>query len=272
MKTIALCLFTLAFMHKTCSAQVIDLTSGGSGTTTGVPQSFNETRGVDITVLSNTIHLNAMTLHRFCTGAAVDSGYVSARIYNSVTQALLYAHDTVVHPMYDDSVVVPVSFVLNAGQTYRISFSCYGYGNNHNSGSAFMYQPTFPYNDASNKVQINSAHGGSVNAFPGNPNIFVPFITLRYGAATVVSSPEKKNSWQIAPNPFSTQTIVYSEQLLSNASVQIYNLFGQLVKKVDQLSGQRCSIMRSELAGGIYLLQLTQDDKKLGSCKIVVHD
>ncbi len=268
-------LITAFFLIYTVShAQMIDLTSGGAGVVTGVPQSYNETRGVDVTVLASPVNITSMTLHRFCSGGANDSGFVGARIYNSATQALLFSHDTVVHPMYDDSVAIPVSYTLSAGQSYRISFSCYGYGNNNNSGSGFMYQPTFPYNDSGNLLQINSAHAGTVNTFPNNVNIFVPFITLKYknGAPAAINDLNKNTTLNISPNPFSSVASLQSDQLLNNATLVFYNVYGQKVKQLNDLSGSTVSLQRDNLPAGIYFLQLIQQNKLLTTGRIVVAD
>ncbi len=257
-------LLAMICCHHALSAQVVDLTSGGAGTTTAVPQSFNETRGVDITVLANPLLLNTATLHRFCTGGVNDSGYVSIRIYDPSNQSLLFNHDTVVHPLYDDSVAIPVYFMLNAGQHYRLSFSCYGYGNNHNSGSGFMYQPTFPYNDAGNKVQVNSAHGGNVNTYPASPNIFVPFITLRYDAApSLVETYFSQHDFQFSPNPFSTQTQLHADIDLQHARLIVYDLFGQKVYELSDLNGRNPWIDVKGLPSGLYTVHLIQQQKIL---------
>lgn len=273
MKKQLLLIVTFFLIYTVSQAQVIDLTSGGAGVATAVPQSYNETRGVDVTVLATPVNITSMTLHRFCTGGANDSGFVGARIYNSATQALLFSHDTVVHPMYNDSVKIPVSYTLSAGQSYRISFSCYGYGNNNNSGSGFMYQPTFPYNESGNLLQVNSAHAGTVNTFPNNVNIFVPFITLKYKNAAPAGTNDFNNtSLYIAPNPFSSLATLQSDELLQNATLVFYNVYGQKVKKLNNLSGSAVSLQRDNLPAGIYFLQLIQDNKLLTTGKIIAAD
>ncbi|HXB39926.1 MAG TPA: T9SS type A sorting domain-containing protein [Bacteroidia bacterium] len=251
--------------------QTIDLTTGGSGITTNVPQSFNESRGADVTVLSSPIVVSSMTLKRFCTGTSVDSGYVNAQLFDSNTHALLFSHDTIVHPMYNGTVSIPVSFTLAAGHSYRITFSCYGFGNNHNSGSGYMYQPTFPYYESNNLLRINQAWEGSVDSFPSNTNIFLPFISLGYGAASV-NEFEKNLTLNIFPNPFFMQTTLQTDKVFKNASLTICNLQGQTVKQINNLSGHTIILHRDNLPIGLYFVRLTQDGKTFSFDKLIITD
>jgi hypothetical protein len=52
----------------------------------------------------------------------------------------------------------------------------------------------------------------------------------------------------------------------------IYNLYGQAVKRIDNLNGQTIIFNRNNLASGLYYLQLSQGNKIIASNKILITD
>src|SRR5271170_7220420 len=85
----------LALGADLASAQeTINLTSGTGGSLTGVPQSYNETRGVDVTVLSGTdLLVESMTLVGFDGSGIATAAVLGARIYDTSTQLLIASAD-----------------------------------------------------------------------------------------------------------------------------------------------------------------------------------
>lgn len=74
------------------------------------------------------------------------------------------------------------------------------------------------------------------------------------------------------PNPFSLSTILQTGNLLNNASLTVYNSFGQTVKQVKNILGQTLTLYRNNLPSGLYFYQLTQDGRIIGSDKLVIID
>ena len=156
----------------------INLASGTTGTTTGVPQSYNENRGIDITVLSKIdLKINSMTLSKFFPNPG-DTAWVGARIYNSSTAALLISSPTyTLTSTTGANITVPMSYTLTAGGTYRVSF--YGWGPHpptKNYGAMFQPQ-AFPYTESSGLVQINQAYDVASDVMPSNTNIYSLAVT-----------------------------------------------------------------------------------------------
>lgn len=75
-----------------------------------------------------------------------------------------------------------------------------------------------------------------------------------------------------APNPFQTDLMISSEMSFNNATVKMYNAIGQLVKEADHLSGNRITLTRENLTGGLYLIQLFENGKLVTSKKMLVKD
>ena len=169
---------------SSAGAAVIDLTSGTTGTVF-FGQSFNETRAADITVLGPLDFLvQSMTLNHFNNGDA--SGTVGARIYNS-GGSLIASADVVVGNGVDQSLTIPVSETLLAGQGYRVGFFLSTLSGSGGSGS--MYDPdpsgsgTTPYTPTAGFFTVNQGFSTPTDVFPNNTNSFIPLTMTVSGIA-----------------------------------------------------------------------------------------
>ncbi len=81
-----------------------------------------------------------------------------------------------------------------------------------------------------------------------------------------------QNDFTLFPNPFSAQTILQTDVLLNNATITIYNCFGQTVKEIKNIYGQTVVLSRDNLPSGLYFIRLTEDDKIIASDKLVITD
>jgi hypothetical protein len=139
-------------------------------------QSFNETRGVDVTVLAAAdLAVSSIKLEGLDLGGAT-SALVGARIYNSTSQALVGTGQVTVTA--GGSVAVPLSANLEAGGNYRVAFYVATTPASLASGTFVSNSGGFPYTEATGLFRINSAHSTAPDAFPGSANIFVPQICL----------------------------------------------------------------------------------------------
>ncbi|MBI3502962.1 MAG: PKD domain-containing protein [Bacteroidetes bacterium] len=68
----------------------------------------------------------------------------------------------------------------------------------------------------------------------------------------------------IFPNPFSTQTVLQTDNLLHNATLTVYNCFGQTVAQIKNISGQTVTFSRGNLSSGLYFVRLTTPSPVLG--------
>ena len=76
----------------------------------------------------------------------------------------------------------------------------------------------------------------------------------------------------ISPNPFSMQTTLQTSNLLKNATLTVYNSFGQQVKEIKNISGQTVILSRENLASGLYFVMLTEESKTITIDKLVIID
>ena len=79
-------------------------------------------------------------------------------------------------------------------------------------------------------------------------------------------------SISVYPNPFSTQTILRTDNLLHNATLTVYNCFGQEVYPSVIRNSDSFVIRRDNLPSGLYFVRLTEENKIIAVDKLVITD
>lgn len=75
----------------------------------------------------------------------------------------------------------------------------------------------------------------------------------------------------IFPNPFTSQAALQTDRVMQNATLTIVNTLGQVVMKINSISGQSVSLQRNGLPAGQYFVRLTEDNKQIIN-KIIITD
>jgi hypothetical protein len=76
----------------------------------------------------------------------------------------------------------------------------------------------------------------------------------------------------IFPNPITDKATFSFGADLDNAQLHIYNLTGQRVRSVSNISGDHMIIYKGDLKPGIYLLQLLENNQKILIQKMQILD
>lgn len=76
----------------------------------------------------------------------------------------------------------------------------------------------------------------------------------------------------IFPNPVNTFTTIQFIYPTHNAEINIYNVYGQEIKTIKNISGQEMKLFRDNLPSGLYFIRLTQDTKVISADKLVITD
>jgi hypothetical protein len=262
----------LLFVVKISFAQ-INLATGGGGSITGVGQSYNETRGAEVVVLSaGNITIQSITLGGFFCGnnGGTDSAYLGARIYNSTTAALLASANDSVFNIYNTNVTIPISYTLISGNTYRIAV--YAWGPHPPTGnSGLMYHPaTLPYTEPTGMLRINHGYESLNDTMPLNNNIYIPLLTLNT-IPTVVSQMNQADAFSIFPNPVLGEAVLKFNNLHHmKHTCYIYNPLGQAVQIEENIFSDAVRINRKNLDNGFYFFQLISDKAETVSGKFFV--
>jgi hypothetical protein len=89
---------------------------------------------------------------------------------------------------------------------------------------------------------------------------------------TSVNKVEEQKRNLFYPNPFSTETTLQADNPFNDATLTMYNLSGQQVKQIKNISGNTITLHRDNLPRGIYFLQLIQGNKTFSAAKIEITD
>lgn len=80
------------------------------------------------------------------------------------------------------------------------------------------------------------------------------------------------NNFKVFPNPFSSSLNFESDKTLTNAYITVYNIHGQNVKQIKNISGRSITLHRDNLPDGLYFFCLMQDHKVIFSEKLIITD
>ncbi len=78
--------------------------------------------------------------------------------------------------------------------------------------------------------------------------------------------------FQLSPNPFSSTAVLRSPVPLHNATLCLFNSFGQSVGEINNVNGRSVSLQRKNLSSGMYFVLLLQDNKIVGTEKFIITD
>jgi hypothetical protein len=134
-----------------------------------------------------------------------------------------------------------------------------------NSGSSWIYSGS----GMQGYAQCLVIKGTNIFAGTDNWGVFSqPLSSLLTGMNEV----NDVSNIQIFPDPFITQTTLYSSETFKNARLTVYNLLGQVMKEIKNISGNSFTITRDDLACGIYFIHVRESDKIIAVKKLVIAD
>lgn len=81
-----------------------------------------------------------------------------------------------------------------------------------------------------------------------------------------------ENDLIVFPNPFSLETTLQINKVLKDATLTVYNMYGQQVKQLTNISGETFTFNRDNLTNGVYFIQLFEDSHLISINKIVIND
>jgi hypothetical protein len=87
-----------------------------------------------------------------------------------------------------------------------------------------------------------------------------------------ISETNVTNRISFYPNPFSSATTFHTDKVLKKAVLAVYNAYGQLVKEINNISGQEITLHRDHLACGLYFIRLTEDNQTISTEKLLIKD
>lgn len=124
--------------------------------------------------------------------------------------------------------------------------------------SGYSLTPNMEYRHPNNAVNKDISGAIDIGAFE-----YIPPIGL-------VEEVSAERHIKISPNPFSTETILYTDRNLENALVTITNSMGQIVRIKKNIYGQNIVLQREDLPNGLYFIHIMEENQLIGIEKMVL--
>ena len=116
-----------------------------------------------------------------------------------------------------------------------------------------------------NIIDLNSSHKTTANA----AYYYIDNIIVEKLSATGLISTNENNNIIVYPNPFIDHaTFLFDNQQHYCHTLTIFNMQGQIIKKMDNITNDRVTIEFNELASGFYYYQLRNANGIVGNGKL----
>ena len=143
------------------------------------------------------------------------------------------------------SIMIPMTFVYDAGTDS---------GSNYTSGNNDVNQPITVFNMAN-----------SIEPFNGND---IGFIEITLTNVLSVNDVNALAAVKIFPNPSKGNITITNARNLE--TVEIYNILGRLVKRIDVAQDTQLNLDLSDLSKGMYLAKMTDINANIKSQKLIL--
>lgn len=100
-----------------------------------------------------------------------------------------------------------------------------------------------------------------------------PNTCIQSGQTTLeVIESSNKDVFLIFPNPFVSSTTIQTTGNVHNATLTVFNAFGQTLKQVKYISGHTIPFSRDNLTSGVYCIRLSEGNKEIKVAKLIIID
>lgn len=103
-------------------------------------------------------------------------------------------------------------------------------------------------------------------AYNSNPSECIEAGQTFVGIAEIESTP----IYHLAPNPMTSIAYLSTSTYFHDATLTIYNTYGQVIKQLHHIHGRSLEIRSEDWVTGVYLIHVIQDNKGLVNLKIQV--
>ena len=130
-------------------------------------------------------------------------------------------------------------------------------------------------NNTENKIYCAGNYKGSQTFGTTNINASTPKVFFNELNSSILSAINEnfgleKSNLLVSPNPFSIETVLQADNGFKNATLMVYNSFGQTVKQIKNINGQTVTLYRDNLPCGLYFVRLIQDNKAITADKLII--
>ena len=182
---------------------------------------------------------------------------------NMISGATLVYSNTINFPNYGWKNINISPFTYSSGNLLVLVETNYG---SAGTTTASFYSTNSGYNETWYNNTTPPAGNGEVNVY-GRPNIQITFVSpvgiIENSSATAVN---------IYPNPSgSTITIQFQNLSAENHTLSIYNATGQVVQKIENITGTEVEVENRNWKSGLYFFQLQNKNGTTSQGKFINH-
>jgi len=94
--------------------------------------------------------------------------------------------------------------------------------------------------------------------------------SLQCGTTGMKETGNNSITLKVTPNPPEGDITLQTEGVLHHADLILYHSTGRIVRRIDNVSGQRLEIKRENLPAGIYFVQVYESGKLMGAARIIL--
>ena len=133
--------------------------------------------------------------------------------------------------------------------------------------------PISAYSTADSALIFLGSYNISGGTLPhGNSALYIDNLNFDNLITGIKDIDDGENKISVYPNPFFFESTLQTKSIFNNATLTVYNSFGQQVKQIKNISGQTFTFHRDNLPSGLYFIRLTQDGKPFSTDKLVITD
>jgi Secretion system C-terminal sorting domain/Trypsin len=208
-----------------------------------------QTGWVGMAFSSDTSYFTGKVFHKL-SYPSIASPFDSTKVYNGDT--LYYNYGFI-------NKLPPTSLGINSPQALGIPGQ---------SGSSFFYTNNTDY-----YLFAVFSFSSLYRHYQIDQNVFYQFENIITNYAT--NTPDvvfDENIIEIYPNPFNTTTTLQLSRNEGKANLILINMYGEQVKRIENISGQVITLNREDLPCGVYFIHLTQNNIVTTTAKIIIAD
>jgi len=195
-------------------------------------------------------------------------GSISTEIVNHVTDRIFGL------TLQNDGKIVAVGHNTN-GVNFSIALARYntdgsldnGFGNN-----GVLTTDIATEEEYGQSVCIQSDGNILITGSVKSGGSFDIFVARYNGNAPLKIEEYSRSMMYVYPNPFSFKSNIQTDFMLQNATMYVYNVYGEKVKEIRNLSGQSISFDREKLPAGLYIFTLSENNKVVVKGKMLIAD
>jgi Secretion system C-terminal sorting domain len=182
-------------------------------------------------------------------------------VWSWIQEWALYIFDIEVSPV-DNNKIYATGTIHSGGSRVPLLYSQNNGATWDTLSTASLVSPQFI-----NCLAVKNTLSGD-KVFIGGTGVYV----YQNNFSTAINELNKITAISVFPNPFSSSTTLQLSQVLNSGTLTIYNLYGQPVQRIDNLNGKTIMFNRTNMAPGLYFVQVSQDNKIIASDKILIKD